>query len=179
MDAEKAARYRRAARILDSIAELHSDDSPKQNRALYGLAISDYRDCPRELDEARRAIKALIEGESESAVKEQARKTLRIICISRPEVREPERQRMSNLALSFPSLREAPGVREWDPNALNIWATGSATSIGRVSASFILNVWEPSTAWEAGPFELMRALRTWDSEHRAAFASWSAQPWWP
>jgi len=48
-----------------------------------------------------------------------------------------------------------------------------------MTASFILTVWDPSTEWEAGRFDVMEALRLWDLDHRAPFLKWAMNPWWP
>lgn len=82
---------------------------------------------------------------------------------------------MSALCATFPSIRAAPGVRPWDPDALARWggATGSADG-ARESVAFVLSVWSPDHA-----FDLSRALAVWDATHRAAFLAWASDPWWP
>ena len=86
--------------------------------------------------------------------------------------------RMTNLARTFPSLQGAPGVRPWNPEELDRWAASVAAHGERVTASFILAVWNRSE-WPSGPFDVMVALRVWDLPHREAFLAWASDPWWP
>lgn len=88
-------------------------------------------------------------------------------------------ERMSELAWSFPCLRNAPGVSPFRPEGLDRWAASVASHGERVTASFILAVWDASTAWEAGRFDLMEALNVWSPSHREPFLGWVANPWWP
>ena len=90
-------------------------------------------------------------------------------------------ERMSRLAESFPSLRNCPGTRPWDPVALDGWAaSGRAAGSGLYAAQFVLSVWFAKHSMaKAGPFNLSEALRVWDLTHRSAFAAWAADPWWP
>jgi hypothetical protein len=89
------------------------------------------------------------------------------------------RLRMAKFAENFPCLRGAPGVSPWDALELDRWAAGPASHSERVTASFVLSVWDPSNAWQAGRFDLMDALRVWDPEHHRAFLEWAADSWWP
>lgn len=89
------------------------------------------------------------------------------------------RDRMTGLARGFPSMRCAPGIDPWDPAALNYWASGPASHGERHAARFLLSVWDTSTDWEAGKFDVLEALRAWDLPHRAAFLEWASDPWWP
>ena len=89
------------------------------------------------------------------------------------------RERMTELARSFPCLEHAPGVSPWTPEHLDRWAAGVASHGERVTASFVLAVWDPSTAWAAGRFDLMEALNVWPPSHREPFLRWAADPWWP
>ena len=93
---------------------------------------------------------------------------------------EDERdEQMSELAESFPCLRGTPGVRPFDPGELNRWATGPASHGERVTARFILAIWDSSIEWEAGRFDLMEALNVWPPSHREPFLGWASDPWWP
>lgn len=92
---------------------------------------------------------------------------------------DERRERMTELAESFPCLRGARGVRPFDPGELNRWAAGPASHGERVTASFILAVWDSSTEWEAGRFDLMEALNVWSPSHRVPFLEWASDPWWP
>jgi hypothetical protein len=92
---------------------------------------------------------------------------------------ERARLRMTDLAYTFPCLREAPGVDPFDPKELDRWAAGPVSHGERVTASFVLAVWDPSATWEAGRFDLMEALNLWPPSHRGPFARWVMNPWWP
>ena len=89
------------------------------------------------------------------------------------------RARMTAFALTFPSMRYALGVEPWDALELDAWGSGPRSHGERVTAQFLLNVWDPSTEWKCGRFDLMEALRIWDPEHHKAFLRWAAAPWWP
>jgi hypothetical protein len=87
---------------------------------------------------------------------------------------------MSAFASSFHSLGNAPGVKLWDANTLDRWAAETPLSHGeRVTAQFLLAVWDPNHSWACGKFDLMEALRIWDNDHHAAFLTWVKEPWWP
>ena len=85
---------------------------------------------------------------------------------------------MTALAATFPSMWSVPGVDPWEPTELNRWAL-RASSGERKTAQFLLAVWDDSTEWEAGPFDVMEALRIWPDSHREPFLRWAADPWWP
>ncbi len=112
--------------------------------------------------------------------------------------------RMSQLALTFPTLRSAAGVDPFDVDELDAWACGPAPCHGGLwSARFVLAVWsgqmgrvKPSrkiknpdwegdrrfpvdTVWKSGLFDVVLALATWDQQHRVAFLAWAREPWWP
>ena len=89
------------------------------------------------------------------------------------------RARMTAFALTFPAMRYALGVEPWDALELDAWGSGPRSHGERVTAQFLLNVWDPSTEWKCGRFDLMEALRIWDPEHHKAFLRWAAAPWWP
>jgi hypothetical protein len=72
-----------------------------------------------------------------------------------------------------------PGIDPWTPHELNRWAAGPASGGERRTARFLFAVWDPATDWEAGPFDVLEALRVWDLSHREAFLDWAADPWWP
>jgi hypothetical protein len=87
---------------------------------------------------------------------------------------------MSRMAEAFPTLRDAPGVRPWDPAKLDGWlrSSPSITSGSRDAAAFVLGLWNGSGTWSAS-FDVHRALSAWDGAHRAAFLAWASAPWWP
>lgn len=86
---------------------------------------------------------------------------------------------MIGLARRFPSMRGAPGIDPWNPEHLNAWAAGPASSGERHAAQFLLALWDSSAEWEAGHFDALEALGAWDLSHRTAFLGWAADPWWP
>jgi hypothetical protein len=94
------------------------------------------------------------------------------------EIDEQRRERMTELAWTFPSMRGAPGVNPWIPEELNRWALRAVSHGERVTARFLLSVWDQHTDWEAGRFDVMDALGVWDLKHRAAFLKWASDPWW-
>ncbi len=49
----------------------------------------------------------------------------------------------------------------------------------RLTASFVLSVWDSSIEWEAVRFDLMEALNVWPRSHREPFLAWASDPWWP
>lgn len=88
--------------------------------------------------------------------------------------------KMTAFARTFPSMMDAPGVPLWDADTLDRWAAETPLSHGeRVTARFLLAVWDPGPSWLCGRFDVMEALRIWDDEHRAAFVAWAEDPWWP
>ena len=90
----------------------------------------------------------------------------------------PQAERLLALSASFPTLR---GVLDrWDPEALDRWACGPVPGSGAFhAAAFCLSVYNADAPWQCGPFDLQRALGTWDAAHRAAFLAWVRAPWWP
>lgn len=85
---------------------------------------------------------------------------------------------MSALAGAFRALRGVPGVEPWNPAALVTWLEADAASEHELAcARFVLTVWNPGAL--ARPFDAMEALAGWDRAHRAAFAEWARDPWWP
>jgi hypothetical protein len=89
------------------------------------------------------------------------------------------RARMTAFAQTFPSMRYASGIEPWDALQLDAWGNGLRSHGERVTAQFLLAVWDPSTDWKRGRFDLMEALRIWDAQHHKAFLKWAVDPWWP
>jgi hypothetical protein len=88
--------------------------------------------------------------------------------------------RMSSLAMTFPTLRDADGIVHWDPNAFEEWLVKQEPqSAARWAGRFLLSVWTPTRAWVSGRFVRHEALACWDENHRRAFAVWCQDPWWP
>lgn len=91
------------------------------------------------------------------------------------------------LALSFPSIRNCPGLTEALKSAaspylrtiamlgcLHSWlwkgTKGKLEETERQACLFILSLWRRRDIWPE--FDLYRALEVWDDQHRAAFQSW-------
>jgi hypothetical protein len=89
------------------------------------------------------------------------------------------RQKMTALARTFPSMRNALGVDPWNPLHLQTWAKGPHSHGEIVTARFLLSVWDPHQSWNLERFDVMEALRVWDLPHREAFLAWGRDPWWP
>src|SRR4051812_22080942 len=88
-------------------------------------------------------------------------------------------RKMTTLVRGFPCLRRAVGVSSWEALELDRWAAGPVSTGERITAQFLLAVWDPSNEWTCGRFDVMEALRVWDLKHRAAFLRWASDPWWP
>jgi hypothetical protein len=88
------------------------------------------------------------------------------------------KEKMTALAETFPCMRGVPGVDPWEPEELNRWAAGPASSGEKQVVRFLLSVWNRYEEWECGRFDAMEALLVWDAENRKAFATWAADPWW-
>jgi hypothetical protein len=91
----------------------------------------------------------------------------------------PLRAHMTEIAERFRALRDAPGVRPFDPERLDAWAVGAASETSADCARFVLHVWNLNAEWSCGSFDAVRALGRWDAEHRAAFLAWAADPYFP
>jgi len=88
-------------------------------------------------------------------------------------------QRMAALARSFPSLEFADGLSPWDIDRFERWLRSGAGHGAKCAGRFVLSVWNPSTRWKCGRFDLHEALAVWDARHLAAFLAWARAPWWP
>lgn len=92
--------------------------------------------------------------------------------------------KMFNLAKTFPSMKGQAAIGQelppWDANFVDSWAASEAPSSGqRVTAQFLLAVWDPKQEWKSGRFDIMNALKIWDEKHLEAFLAWASAPWWP
>ena len=92
---------------------------------------------------------------------------------------EKTHKKMTAFARTFPSMRDAAGVGPWDALELDSWGSGPRSHGERVTAQFLLSVWDPGTDWKCGRFDLHEAMRVWDIEHHGAFGNWVSYPWWP
>lgn len=84
--------------------------------------------------------------------------------------RRPFAERLADLAETFPTLKNADGLRPFDADRLRRWGATQGSGAGHAVA-FVAHVYN-----YANPFELARAMGVWDAEHRAAFAAWAADP---
>lgn len=76
----------------------------------------------------------------------------------------------------FAHLHVSPET--WDAEAFEKQA--GKFSSGELSvAQFILGVWNPTTAWKCGKFDLIEAAARLDEEHRQVIINWFGNPWWP
>ncbi len=115
----------------------------------------------------------------------------------------PPPDRMTLLCGTFPTLDRADGVHPFDPELFDEWTCGPRCHGAIYAGRFILAVWSGragrvgkprrrlkgpaegewafpvETPWRSGPFDVVDALGTWDGAHRAAFAAWAQDPWWP
>ena len=85
---------------------------------------------------------------------------------------------------AFHALEDAAGLDPWNPDALYHWAVENLhTDAERHCARFILGVWNQDDFegldGQLGRFDALRAIAAWDHAHRAAFAVWTLDPWWP
>lgn len=87
-----------------------------------------------------------------------------------------EIEKIQGLAESFPSLRGNPYVRAWDPKALDEWAAGLASTGEKLSAQFVLAVWNQFEEWKCGRFDVLDAYARWDEKHWDAFRAWACDP---
>jgi len=92
-------------------------------------------------------------------------------------------QRWQQLALRFPSVARAVGSPCWPcdeltPDALDAYL-GTIYAHGglRWAGSFLLELWRPGACWQHAPrWSPVKALASWDSEHRAAWQGWCSAP---
>jgi len=82
------------------------------------------------------------------------------------------------LAMTFPSLRSAPGLHPWSARTFREWSFGALVSApmeARHAAKFILEVWDGK--YPGSAFRAVDAMTEWDDAHRAAFLAWCRAPW--
>lgn len=78
---------------------------------------------------------------------------------------------------SFPSLVcKNVTVENWDAEKIKE-SIGCMSSGQAWAAGFVLSVWNAPAFRDQ--FTLDRAMAKWDERHRAAFADWCLNPWWP
>ena len=108
---------------------------------------------------------------------------------ARGQIRESNnRAAIVLLARAFNALEHAAGLDPWNPDALYYWSVENLhTDAERHCASFILELWnedyldviDGEHGGRLGRFDALRAVAAWDHAHRAAFAVWTLDPWWP
>ncbi len=82
------------------------------------------------------------------------------------------------LALSFPSLRRAPGIQPWDAEALDRWAAQpNRDPAARAAAQLALGFADSGRAWTCGRFDLWEALTIWDCDHGSPFVAFLQHCW--
>jgi hypothetical protein len=92
------------------------------------------------------------------------------------------REEWAALARTFPTLRNAPGVREGEePNPLDLdaWAAhpdGYAGTGAQNAAAFMLNIFDSRRPWAVGPFNMRYAWGSWDLLHQRAWQAWAMEP---
>ncbi len=103
-------------------------------------------------------------------------------------VNDDNRLAIATLARAFHALAKADGIDPWDPDLLYRWSLEHLRAdTERHCARFILSVWNQTDYEELdaesdnplGRFDALRAITDWDHAHRAVFATWTADPWWP
>ncbi|AWM39168.1 hypothetical protein GobsT_25480 [Gemmata obscuriglobus] len=71
-------------------------------------------------------------------------------------------EKMTAFAQTFPSMTDAMGVAPWDAGAFDRWADETPISHGeRITAQFLLAVWDSGNTWKCGRFDVVQALRLW------------------
>lgn len=98
---------------------------------------------------------------------------------------QPLTERMSRLALSFPSVARMvesgmlPGIAPWNASKFHDFMGNPGFRLGsgaNASLAFISHVWGCGSHRHA--FDLRNAFARWDEAHRAAFKAWASDPWW-
>ena len=82
---------------------------------------------------------------------------------------------VTELAHTFPSLREAPGLEPFDELRFEKWMQEKASLQAQHAARLVLSVWENVPQ----AFNLSDAFRDWDDEHREAYVAWFQRPLMP
>jgi DNA primase len=89
------------------------------------------------------------------------------------------REDVCKILNEFPCLQHLKITPEnWDSEAFERQA--AKFSSGELSAAqFILGIWNPTTTWKCGKFDLIEAAARLDHEHRQVIIDWFSEPWWP
>jgi hypothetical protein len=100
------------------------------------------------------------------------------------EVDKAREDYMSAFAETFPTLRNRPGVRPWDPILLaKQLKSAGVTNASYHAIMFVLGVWSTTFGTRdvdlcTTPFNIHAALQSWDDLHMKAFQAWVRDPWW-
>ena len=96
--------------------------------------------------------------------------------MSDDKVNLPPQKRILRIAEKLPSLSGAPGVGK--PLTLAKWAAEpDREPIQRVTAKFVLALYDPRTEWGCGFFDVNEAALFWDEEHHRVFNEWARDYW--
>ena len=85
---------------------------------------------------------------------------------------------VTELAEAFVGLGGAPGVRPFSAAILHNWACEQSLDEGlRAAVGFVLHVADAGAPWRLR-FEVVGAMKAWDTAQRAVFVEWARRPWW-
>jgi len=85
---------------------------------------------------------------------------------------------VSELAEAFVGLQGAPGVRPFSATTLHTWACEHPLDDGlRAAVAFTLHVADAAARWKLR-FEVVAAMKAWDTAQHAVFVEWTRRPWW-
>jgi hypothetical protein len=85
---------------------------------------------------------------------------------------------VSELAEAFVGLSAAPGVRPFSATTLHNWACEQPLDDAqRAAVAFVLHVADAAARWKLR-FEVVAAMKCWDTAQRAVFVEWARRPWW-
>jgi DNA primase len=84
-----------------------------------------------------------------------------------------------SLIAQFPCLaRLRIQAADWDAEDFEVRSL--KFSSGEIAAAqFVLAVWNPTTKWKCGRFDLVEAASRFDEAHRQVICKWLQKPWWP
>jgi len=81
--------------------------------------------------------------------------------------------RIQRLAVEFPSLSDAPGIRPWKPVQLDRWASKSTTPRkARYAAQLVLALAGKPEDPACGNFDALKAIATWKAGDLEAYLVW-------
>ncbi len=185
IDGVEVARRLRARPDVSTrwIIALTGQGDEVQRRRSLQAGIDMHLEKPLAVDELVDVVKALVaetaratlmpqgHGETLSVFERRRRQPLPGAPVVAPD-------KMLELARAFPSLHDCPLVR-WDAATFDDWATDACDDdAARHAARFVLSLWNDAWPWRVGRFDVTRAVRKWDDEHRAVVIGWTREPWW-